>query len=411
MMEYMKKILFLVGVIIILGGGYWFFRKSTIMPPQEMQGAMPAQFAKPVVRDFVRYDEYTGRIESTASVDIRARVSGFLQNIAFTDGAFVKKGDLLFEIEPDLYQADLDRATADLKAAEADLNRARQDFDRVQQAVQSGAVSKQDVSRYQADRDMAESRVIAAKAAIAQAKLNLSYTKIYSPIDGKISRRLVDAGNLVGGAGEMTLLARVVALDPIYVYFNVIEGDLLKYYQTTSDIVTPRQDAVKFQVSLADQAKLPFEGRLDYMDNTVDPMTGTIQIRGIVPNPGRKILPGMFARVRVPAGTRPEAVLVKDKAVGTDLGGKYLLVIGEGNIVEQRPITISALVEGLRVVESGLSAGEKYIVTGTQFLRPGMPVLPVPEGQMPPMDSAAGQSQGSSPEDKQVKPSSEEKKQ
>lgn len=383
-MEYVKKILFIIVVVVILGAGYWFFQKRMAVSPQEAPGAMPAQFAEPEIRDYVRFDEYTGRVDSTESVDIRARISGYLQKINFIDGAFVKKGDLLFEIEPELYQADLDRAMADLKAAEADLNRAQQDFDRVQRAVQSDAVSQQDVTRYQADRDKAESKVMAAKSVIAKAKLNLSYTKIYSPIDGKISRRFVDVGNLVG-ADEMTLLARVVALDPIYVYFNVSEGDLLSYYQATSDIVTPREGTVMFQVSLANQTDLPFEGVLDYMDNTVDPMTGTIQVRGVVDNPARKILPGMFARIKVPAGESQDAVMVQEKAIGTDLGGKYLLVIGEGNIVEQRPITISSLVDGLRVVESGLAAGEKYIVTGTQFMQPGMPVMPIPEGQMLPM--------------------------
>lgn len=392
-MEFMKKLLFLVIIIVLLGAGYWFFRKSMIVPPPPLQGAMPAQYAEPVIRDFVRYDEYTGRVESIESVEIRARVSGFLRKIEFTDGAFVKKGDLLFEIEPELYQADLDRAMADLKAAEADLKRAQQDYDRVQQAVKSDAVSQQDVSKYQADRDMAESKVMAAKAEIAQAKLNLSYTKIFSPVNGKISRRFVDVGNLVG-AGEMTLLARVVALDPIYVYFNVSEGDLLKYYNATSDIVTPQQSTVKFQMTLANNTDVPFEGMLDYIDNTVDAATGTLQVRGVVPNSAKKILPGMFARVKVPTGESKDAVLVQEKAVRTDLGGKYLLVIGEGNMVEQRPITISALVDGLRVVESGLSAGEKYILAGTQLIRPGMPVMPVPEGQMPPMGPGGPESQG-----------------
>ena len=170
-MEYLKKILFLIVIVAILGGGYWFFQKSRITQPPQQQGPMPAQFAEPVVRDFVRYDEYTGRVESIESVDIRARVSGFLQKIAFKDGAFVKKGDLLFEIEPGLYQADLDRATADLKAAEADLKRAQQDFDRVQQAVKSDAVSQQDVSKYQADRDMAESKVMADRTGQAEPEL------------------------------------------------------------------------------------------------------------------------------------------------------------------------------------------------------------------------------------------------
>ncbi len=382
-MEYIKKIVFLVGIIVVLGAAYLFFRKSMAAAPPQEQPAMPVQVAKPVIQDYVRFDEFTGRVESIESVEIRARVSGFLQKVAFKDGAFVKKGDLLFEIEPELYQADRDRAVADLKSAQADLKRAQQDYERVAEAVKSNAVSQQDVSKYQADRDMAESKVIGAKAALAQAELNLSYTKIYSPIDGKISRRYVDIGNLVG-AGEMTLLARVVTLDPIYVYFNVSEGDLLGYYEATSGIASTEQNIVKFRVSLDGDAELPEEGQLDYMDNAVDAMTGTIQVRGILPNPGQKILPGMFARVKVPAGQQTDAVLIQEKAIGTDLGGKYVLVVGEDNIVQQRPIKISALVDGLRVVDSGLAAGEMVIVSGIQFVRPGMPVVPMLEGQAPP---------------------------
>ncbi len=398
-MDFIKKILFLAVVVVIMFGAYQFYMKKQASKAESSQAgapqAMPAQFAEPVIRDVVLQDEYTGRIESIESVEIRARVKGFLQKIDFKDGAFVEKGDLLFEIEPELYQADRDRAVAELKSAQADLQRAQQDYERVLKAVKGDAVSKQDVSKSLAEREMAESKVIGAKAALAQADLNLSYTKIYSPVDGKISRRFVDVGNLVG-ATDMTLLARVVALDPIYVYFNVSEGDLLDYYEATSDIVSRQPGSVKFTVSLSGETKKSSEGVLDYMDNTVDAATGTIQIRGILPNPEKTILPGMFARINVPAGEKKNAVLIQEKAIGTDLSGKFVLVIGEGNIVEQRSIVISELVDGLRVVESGLAAGEKYIVTGTQFIQPGMPVMPVPEGQMPPM---GGPETGPVPED------------
>ncbi|MHC5083141.1 MAG: efflux RND transporter periplasmic adaptor subunit [Planctomycetota bacterium] len=386
-MEYIKKIIFLIVVIAILGVAYMFFRKSMGAPPPQMPPAMPVQVADTVIQDFVRYDEFTGRIGSVESVDIRARISGYLMKAAFKDGAFVQKGDLLFEIESDSYQADRDKAVADLKSAQAHLNRAQLDYDRIVKAAKSEAVSKQDVSKYLAERDMAEAIVIRSQAALAQAELNLSYTKIYSPIDGKISERFVDVGNLVG-AGEMTLLAQVVSLDPIYVYFNVSEGDLLNYYENTSDIVSPGYGLVKFQVDLANKSEFPIEGVLDYMDNTVDATTGTIQVRGILNNPARKILPGMFARVKVPAGQTADAVLIQEKAIGTDLGGKYVLVIGEGNLVEHREIQISDLVDGLRVVDRGLSAGETYIISGIQFVRPGMEVIPVPQGQMPPMGGA-----------------------
>ena len=189
---------------------------------------MPVPVARCVIQDVVSYNEYTGHLASVESVDIRARIQGYLRCVAFRDGAFVEKGELLFEIEPETYQADRDCALANLKSAESDLNRTQQDFERVTEAVQSGAVSKQNVTTSKAQRDMAEAAVMAAKAELAQAELNLSYTRICSPIDGKISRRFVDAGNLVG-TPEMTLLAHVVKLDPLYVYFNAGESEYLNY--------------------------------------------------------------------------------------------------------------------------------------------------------------------------------------
>ncbi len=387
-MEYIKKIIFLVVVILILGLSFLWYRKRMTPPSEQIQPAPPVPIAQPILQDVVRYSEFTGNIEAIESVDIRARVQGFLKEVAFKDGGFVKKGDLLFDIEPDTYQADRDRAFANLQSSLSDYQRAQEDYDRVTKAVTSGAVSIQNVSKYKVEVDLAESRVVSARSDLKQAELNLSYTKIYSPIDGKISRRYVDPGNLVG-ASEMTLLARVVKLDPLHVYFNASESEYLNYEKDLQENRAPSRDQLPVFLTLANNISYPHQGYLDYLDNEVDSATGTIQIRGVVPNPDNILYPGMFVRIRVPGRTLKDAILVQDKAIGTDLSGKFVLVVGQDNIIQQRQIEISDLVDDLRVVENGLAAGEKYIVTGTQFIRPGMLVVPVPEGQMPPMGAPA----------------------
>jgi multidrug efflux system membrane fusion protein len=382
-MKYVKAVIYVVIVILILGGFlYWSLRR--MIPSNTAQPPAPAvEVATPVIQDVVTYNDFTGNLASVESVEIRARVEGYLRQVAFEDGGFVKKGDLLFEIEPEDYKAERDRALANLESARADFERAQQDYERVQQAVKSNAVSKQEVSTYKAQRDMAEAAVIAAKAALDQAELDLSYTRIESPIDGKISRNYVDAGNLVG-AGENTLLARVVKLDPIYVYFNASESEYLDYIKDVRGHLAQEPNQLPLYLSLANKEDYAYQGHLDYMDNMVDPQTGTIQIRGIIPNPDYELYPGMFIRIRIPTQTIPNAVLVQQKAIGTDIGGKYLLVVDADNIVRHRPVELGARRGLLQIVTSGLSPGDTYIVSGLQSVYPGTEVTPIPEGSQPP---------------------------
>lgn len=377
-MKYMKRIIFTVIAILVLGGIVVFVKKRLTPPAPPQMPPASVQVAKPVIQDVVNYNEFTGNLVSVESVDIRARVEGLLRRVVFNDGAFVKKGELLFEIEPDTYQADRDRALATLKSAEADLNRAQQDYERLIQAVKSDAVSKQEVGTYKAQRDIAEASVIAAKAALTQAGLNLSYTQIQSPVDGKISRKYVDVGNLVG-AGENTLLANVVALDPIYVYFNASESEYLNYTKDVRGNLADEPNKLPIYLNLANEEEYAHHGRLDYLDNMVDPETGTIQIRGVIPNPEKKLYPGMFVRIRVPAQTIRDAVLVQEKAIGTDIGGKYLLVVDADNIVRHQPVELGAQQGMLRVITSGLSTDDTYIVSGLQFVYPGSEVRPMAE--------------------------------
>ena len=376
-----KGIVFLIVVIGLTFLVFRLFKKSnkagTGGPP-----AMPVQVTKPTTQDVTHYEEFTGSTESVKAVDIRARVKGYLEKIAFNDGDFVKKGDLLFEIEPQLYQADRDIAEAEVESAKANLDRAKQDYERVEQAVQDNAVSKQEVSKRKAEMDMANASLMAARATLAQAELNLSYTKIYSPIDGKVSKRYVDVGNLVG-ATEMTLLTTVVQLDPIYIYFDVSENIIINSFKYNS-AADNSQAKVAFYAGIGNGNDHPFSGFLNYMNNQVDKGTGTIQVRGEIPNPDKKILPGMFVRIKVPALEKKDAILVKEKAVCTDFNGKYILVVNKDNIVEYRKVEISDIVGDDRVIDSGLSKDDAYIVSGLQFVRPKSQVIPIPYNQTPP---------------------------
>jgi len=374
-----KGIVFLIVVIGLTFMAFGIFKKSN-KAGAGGPSAMPVQVTKPTIQDVTHYEEVTGSTESVKAVDIRARVKGYLEKIAFNDGDFVKKGDLLFEIEPQLYQADRDVAEAKVESAKANLDRAKQDYERVEQAVQDNAVSKQEVSKRKAEMDMANASLMAARATLVQAELNLSYTKIYSPIDGKVSKRYVDEGNLVGAA-EMTLLTTVVQLDPMYIYFDVSENIIInsfKYKSTAGN----SQAKVAFHAGIGN-GDYPFSGFLDYMNNQVDKGTGTIQVRGEIPNPDKKLLPGMFVRIKVPTLEKKDAILVKEKAICTDFNGKYMLVVNDANIVEYRKVEISDIVEDMRVVDSGLSKDDTYIVSGLQFVRPKSQVIPMPYDQMP----------------------------
>ncbi len=376
-----KGIVFLIVVIGLTFIAFGIFKKSNKAeaggPP-----AMPVQVTKPTIQDVTHYEEFTGSTESVKAVDIRARVKGYLEKIAFNDGDFVKKGDLLFEIEPQLYQADRDVAEAKVESAKANLDRAKQDYERVEQAVQDNAVSKQEVSKRKADMNMANASLMAARATLVQAELNLSYTKIYSPIDGKVSKRYVDEGNLVGAA-EMTLLTTVVQLDPMYIYFDVSENIIIDSFKYNS-AADNNQAKVAFHAGIGNGNDYPFSGFLDYMNNQVDKGTGTIQVRGEIPNPDKKLLPGMFVRIKVTTLEKKDAILVKEKAICTDFNGKYMLVVNNANIVEYRKVEISDIVEDMRVVDSGLSKDDTYIVSGLQFVRPKSHVTPIVYNQTPP---------------------------
>jgi RND family efflux transporter MFP subunit len=320
-------------------------------------------------------------------------VAGVLETVDFEPSSNVKKGDLLFTIEKTRYQALLDAAVASEASAEADLLRAETELKRIEKASKSRAVSEMDVDRARADRDMAIAAVSLAKANLAEAELNFSYTDVVSPIDGVVSRRLVDAGNLVGQDGP-TKLTRVNKLKPIYVYFHAPESGVLNYLADRPEggAQSAQQDHIKAQVALANESGYPHTGVVDYVDNEVDTTTGTIEMRVVLENENLQIFPGLFVRVKVTGKKIPDAVQVPAVAISTDLGGKYVLAVGENNIVEQIYVTPGEpQEEGLVHIKDGLDGTETIIVNGLMFARPGLPVTPLTPEQFKAMQEQAAQ--------------------
>ncbi len=339
----------------------------------------------PIQKDVNLYHDFTGTVVPMEQVEIRARVEGFLNSVAFNASDTVEAGELLFEIEPETYQVKVQQAQATLASAKAEEKRADADHRRVKQALETHAVSKQQVDLAAAQLLQAQAAVKQAQASVADAELQLTYTQVTSPIKGRVSRRLVDVGNLVG-AGERTLLTRVIRMKPLYVYFNVDERLLatrLAQLDGETEMTPSQRPDLPIHVALPGDQGHPHEGVLNYIDNRVDPDTGTIQVRGQLPNDDVLLYPGMFVRIRVPDNVAKGAILVKEAAIGTDLAGKYLLVVGKGNVVERRGVKTGALVDGMRVIEEGITTAERYVSNGLLRARPGLPVNPKPEGDAP----------------------------
>ena len=343
--------------------------------------------AQPVQQEVIDYLEFTGTAQAFEEADIQARVSGFLQSMHFTPGTQVKKGDLLFVIDPKEYQAELNAATAELKAAGAMQHRAEIEYERAKRVFDQGAGRETDVVKWRGERDVALAAIERAKAKVERARLDLSYTQVIAPINGRVGRNLVDLGNLVG-EGEPTLLTTVTRFDPMYVYFNLNERDLLSvmdtYRQTLKEKgVTPEEEPdsrgeIPLFLGLANEDGYPHEGKYDFAESSVDPGTGTMRLRGVFENPGLSplLVPGLFVRLRLPIDKKANALLVTERAIGADQSGNFLLTVGSDNMVAKKSIRMGQLVDGLRVIDEGLKPGERVIVKGLQRARPGAKVDP-----------------------------------
>lgn len=335
-----------------------------------------------VSREVTDAAEFTGRTDAVETVEVRARVSGYITEVSFTDGQEVKQGDLLFQIDPRPFQASLEGAEGQKAQWEAKLARSKADVQRYEKLVPTGAATPQDLDKATADMGEATAAIQSATASIDRAKLDLEFAKITAPISGQISRAMITKGNLVRGDNE--LLTTIVSLDPIYVYFDVSERDVLRLRDqarasrpagaTQPDIRTLK---IPLYLGLATEKGYPHEGVIDFADNRVDPSTGTIRARGRFDNSKRLFKPGLFARVRMPVGDPRQALLVAERAIGIDQGMKYVLTVDDRNTVKMQFIELGSLQDdGLRVIQAGLKPGEWVVVNGLQRARPGKPVTP-----------------------------------
>jgi RND family efflux transporter MFP subunit len=309
------------------------------------------------------------------AVDVRARVTGYLQSIEFEDGAQVAAGDLLFVIEPAPFEAALDSAKAALQRSEASLALARANLARAER-LPRGAISAQEVDVERANVATAEADVASAKAALRQAELDLAYTQIKSPINGRVSRHMVDVGNLVQ-PGE-TVLTRVEAFDPIHAYFAVSESDVLQFMRANpaATMQSIREQPPSLYMGLSGEQGFPHEGRLDFAELGVDPQTGTQMRRGEFPNPDGKLVPGLFARIRLPISDPQPGLMLPDRAIATDQRGEYVLTVNEKNIVEHRPVELGVRVGGMREILNGVESSDWIVINGLQRARPGAEVNP-----------------------------------
>lgn len=314
------------------------------------------------------YLDYVGTLQSIESVDINARVEGFLVERAFKDGADVKEGDLLFVIDPRPFEAALIAAEAQLAEDLAALSYAREQVKRYKPLVEKDYITRDAYDEYVTQATEARAVVEADRANVVQAELDLSYCTMYAPFDGRIGRRLVDVGNLVGAGGESTLLATMVQLDPIYIYFNVAERDIPEILKQQN--IKP----LTFTIVLPDESKHPQDGTIDFVDNQVDVTTGTITLRGVVPNTSKTLLPGQYAKVQLLLEQQPNTIVVPSQAIGEQQGDTFVYVVGSDNKVEFREVTAGGSYEEVRIIEKGLTAGETVIINGLQKVKPGITV-------------------------------------
>jgi len=346
---------------------------------REATGNMPTPLpevtvAHSVARDITEWDEFTGRLEPVNSVAIRPRVSGLITRVSFEEGSLVRQGQPLFQIDPRPFQAQVDRLRAELAQATVARDRAAAEMRRGDRLSSENAMTVEERDRRAGAAAEATAHVEAVAALLRAAELDLGFTRVVSPIAGRVSRALVTAGNLVsGGQGDATLLTTVVSLDPIYASFDADEQAFLRYGDRVRR-QTGGKGNLQIAMALADETDFPHEGALDFLDNQLDPSTGTIRGRAVFRNPDHRLTPGLFVRLRLPGTATYKGVLVEDRAVGTDLGRRFVLVVGGDKKVESRTVTLGPLVDGLRVVRKGLEPGELVVINGLQRVMPGAQV-------------------------------------
>lgn len=369
-----KSALLLASVALAIGG-----LTSACSPSGGDQGAQAGAPAAPqvpvaqvVVRELAPSAEFNGSLSAPQSVELRPRVSGAIVSVHVPEGAIVRKGQLLFRIDPRPFQVALDQAQAQLRQAQASAALAESNFTRSEQLVSTGAISRKAYDDVVAQRNAARAQVQVGNAAVAAARLDLSFTQVTAPINGRVDRVLVTAGNVVGAGASATPLTTIKSVNPLHVLFDIDEATYLNFVEQArrGGSTAP----LPVEIGLMTEQGYPHSATLDFLGNGIDRSAGTIRARAIIANPGGDLAPGLFARVRLTLGAPQQAILINDQAVGSDQGRNYVLVVGQGNKAEYRPIELGPVVDGLRVVKSGLRPGDSIIIKG--LVRPGMQVTP-----------------------------------
>jgi RND family efflux transporter MFP subunit len=338
--------------------------------------AAEVQVSAPVLREITDYEDFSGQIDAFESVSLQARVTGYLVKANFKEGMAVKAGDVLFEIDRRPFEAEKEKSDAALLQANAKLERLTKSHERAEGLINKGSLSQEEYDKARGEYLEAKANLKAVTAQHDIAQLNLEYCTIKAPLDGKISRRLVDPGNLI--KADTTILTTVVSQNPVQVYFNLDERTLLKIQRLVqAGVVGSPADAVPVvRMGLADDEDFPYQGKLDFVDNALNPDTGTLEVRAVFDNSKGLLFPGLFARVRLPIGPSHKALLVSERALGTDQGQKFVYVVNDANETVYRKVKVGALHNGLRVIEKGLDPGERVIVSGVQKLRAKQKVNP-----------------------------------
>src|SRR5262245_34909704 len=376
-----RLVLFCVGVACAALGGC----RSPQAPPATAPPAVVV--APPLVMRLTEWDEYTGRFEATDRVDVRARVDGYLDSIHFRDGAIVQSGDLLFVIDPRPYEAALEGAQADVVRAQTRVELATTDFTRGEALFAIRGISQEDFDRRVQARKEAEAALIVARAAERVAALNVEFTRVRAPIGGRIAENFVSVGNVIsGGQAGSTLLTTIVALDPIEFVFDASEADYLKYNRlnASGERRSSREAANPVRIRLLDESAFTRVGKMDFVDNKVDPATGTIRGRALVPNPGGFLTPGQFGRLQLLGSGEFDALLVPDSAILSDQSQRFVWTLGKDDVPEPRVVEPGNLERGLRIIRTGLQRDDRIVINGMQRVRPGARVTPT-SGRIEPL--------------------------
>ncbi|WP_407048791.1 efflux RND transporter periplasmic adaptor subunit [Methyloraptor flagellatus] len=347
-------------------------------------GGPPVTVAKPIVKDVQEWAYFTGRFDATASVDVRARVGGYLEKVHFVDGSLVKKGDLLFTIDPRPYRASADQSEAAVKVSETAVEFAKNDLDRAMQLQKSGNITDQTADQRRQAYLQAQAQLAGNRAALVNAKLNLEFTEVRAPMDGRISRRLVAEGNIV--AANDTLLTTIVTIDPIDFYFDVDEQNFLAYTRNMHGASGSIVGDNAF-VGTSDEAEPARKATIDFADNRVDALTGTLRVRAKVPNPDGFLTPGLFGRIKVPASKMHPGVLVPDEAIASDQTRRIVYQVADDGSVTPKPVVPGPKIDGYRLIRSGIDGSEQIVVNGIVRIRPGVKVTPQPT-TLPPVRNA-----------------------